>query len=1400
MSISQQYAFSDRRLRDRSLLEFARALRNERMIALTGSMSTEALGYDSWEKLGERIAQKARDVAEDTRAMLESLGAIDAQVTSLLGVVAAHAAQLSPGAGAKQGFTMDRRVQIGVIRDCFELLDTVVLRVASAGTRDPLLPLTEFNRRMAELVIKRRSPPPPADRRRATIGPLIESLGISRFATLNYDFELERALMLRAGEREALGRDDTMSVMSFVHQAVEGEDHSRTTRGAHPIERDRINRLSRVMGDGRLVESDVLDRERPDRLLEFGIGSSDADRHIMHLHGRADRPRSMIVDMRDYDRLYRLDDLHRNPFEFGLRVLFAGNPILFVGLGMTETEVNDKLQYLVSNSPHRRMAPAFLLWNTIDVDNSDGKNLQEVINRRRLDFIQRLGVQVIFDEDLRGGGGDWIDALRAEYAAAKGDKDLCRAVKLSALSAMIEALPSVIAKLNALPERTGEAWRSIAPRLAPGLDQPIRLWGTSKLRQAAEQLGPSTFAITHRDVTDKGTQRLAVMVGIAEPGFGRGAFAEKVIQTDVPDGQVANVGGWILAQTDRSNRLLVNAGFSYDSDAMLNAIALFLARRCRGPNFDFEKAGSSREELFMEPAVHDPRAPLLIVINGIDRFFGFDGSPLSAELDHLLRCVALFKKPQPKIQWVLLGTDRIRRYFKTIGIDPVVLRRPPSAPEPGRMRSRYLDWVAERFQEEYSNEGASSHRRSTDAPVTPASAARITAALGSEPESARRAFFDAYLAPTALAQVGADCPTSFEVLRAMSFIGAPVESAVLLHVPKVAAMLREFGGDVPPRDYLVGVMTKLRRLGLAIRVQEFDATLRNADGGGDDGDGIWTRYGLHRSLATELRERHGVPISESKLSTTFNMSLFAAQPGDNYAPEPQLHDELGDLVDRLIGAWKDGAGGDGRARSVTREAFESIDGAELLSLHPDEAAIAYAHFSRLCQRHSAACLRAALTVVRNYFSTASLLTLDRDDRLVSPLRDGALTEHGERLDRLLKGFGKVATARQVYRRLLSSGALGVPGDERETALELGPEPFYPDDLVWLHNERGVVKMVQGNLYDARRSFSLARRANERHLERAHRGHNWRRISLNTIGLLIERSRLKRAETRIDQVEASVDEAKWRRLGWPSPDAPPQDQKGVVEGSRVAAILRKFGDQASVVDDCMSGDFTREEILAVGLTTAYRGLIAHMRGRYRTAEENYARGISILRRLGEQRAYALFQRHFASLRRFTRGPEDSLKQIEFSIAAAASVRQMDISYRAHIVKAVATRRAPSSDPLDRRLALEAIREALEYSALTDSYRVRIEASSALAREMRASGDYDTALKYASDALAIACRYGHSLHKVSLRVEIGQILVQRGDPKSGDALMERAVDTATRNGLQRTVRVVQPARNTDSRRQV
>src|SRR5204863_6858350 len=99
------------------------------------------------------------------------------------------------------------------------------------------------------------------------------------------------------------------------------------------------------------------------------------------------------------------------------------------------------------------------------------------------------------------------------------------------------------------------------------------------------------------------------------------------------------------------------------------------------------------------------------------------------------------------------------------------------------------------------------------------------------------------------------------------------------------------------------------------------------------------------------------------------------------------------------------------------------------------------------------------------------------------------------------------------------------------------------------------------------------------------------------------------------------------------------------------------------------------------------------------------------------------------------------------------------------------------------------DATNYAVYADMFRIRIEARRVLAKMRFLGGDYDGALEHATDALAVAARFGFSLRKISLRILIGRIRIERKDPKSGNALLKRAITNADRVGYQRVVEIVQ-----------
>lgn len=1485
--------FDDRRLREESLRAFVKALHTDRMVAVTGAMSTRALGYPSWDEFVKAYAIVARDLVQ--QIVFERIyepGLEESPTGALLMSIWDRAQSLADRDDDKSD--VDVRVSLWAIHESFRSLDQQMRRIRSGLVIDNVYQkpsLTRFERGIAAIFKSRTLGPEPLfeEPMAAAIAPLIASLGIKRVATLNYDLELERAFMLRGDEREIMRHADDEEAVERKQRATLYGEKSKAERFAAKaeeqaekradVEEDEVplssvehfigkretgkpivavhrHRLARTMGNGVHVESDIVDRERPDRLFEFAVGSAETDRHILHLHGRADVPSSMVANIRQYDRLYRLDDLYRDPFDHSLRVLVGGNPILFVGVGMTEAELNNTLQYFVSNVPVRRPAPTFVVWNTNDSPLDEEK--RRYMEDRRLDFRTRLGVHLLFDEDIVQPGDQWLSELReASRAGAPPEATLAglydlidsspgkraevlqaacasfnlsgddvggEAKRLKAMARMLTELPALVSRVDRRINRTG-GWRSARTRFDTRKGKPGRILGATRVHRLIEKGGPATKAprvdlANLRHATAHGCRSgPAKVVFAAGPlGFGRGELAEHIAQMP---GSTLPIGDVSLVNTDPGERLLINAGFSYDSDAMLSGVAQFLAKGLRWP----ADRKICREQLFADGGLF--KRPALVIINGAERFFGSDGTPLSAELDHMLRCA----QRTGAVQFLLLGTERLRPYCDAIGeplfslpqgtmlgdanphsavaslpatavagferwMEPTQLEKMTALAGKG-VGHRYLDFVASSFAaatraaRKALVEGSPRFdAKFARADISDAAAAHIARAVSIDREALNRAFYEAFLSPALLQALDVKCPEAFEVLRTMCFIGAPVEATVLLHAPKVRAILAEDserdhpGTEMRDREEILTrfleVIDRLSDLGLLVELDSYlgeaGATVENAS--------LWRRFGLHPSLASFLRDRHGAPINDAKLATAFNMSLFMSDPSDNYAPEPDFHDELGELVDSLIGGWHDSSRLYGHQRDgLLKDRVPTAEERDLLAdlyIHPWDESSAWNTLMWRSSREASSCLRAALSLVRGYYSTGALLKLDRDDRIATSERDGALTEHAQRLDRLVTGFGDISVARKIVGRMK-----GLFASEAERVRHMGAEPFYADDLVWLHNERGVVALAQGHLFDAREAFSAADRINESEVELApYRGHNWRRIALNRVATRIERGSLKPAERLLDEIDGTINTASWCT-------SDPGDGQSRPPGARVEAIrglLRSRDKEAPIRGNA---GYLREELLVVAMTTSYRGLIAYVRGRYHEAKDALETGVEMLRRLGEQRAYAHFQRHYTNLLSFGGNKVEAARQIDHAINAAQSAKQMDILHRARVVRANLTRTI-QTDPTVRRHALQDIKDALHYAALSDCYRLRIEASASLARHMRHGGDYDTALRYATDALTVASRYGHSLQKTLLRIEIGQILKARGDPISGEALLTQAIAIGTSKGYHQALEHVRRAR--------
>jgi hypothetical protein len=1408
----KKYYLDDHKLAQRARLEFFRSLSSGRMIAFVGSMATQAFGYGSWAQLRmlfAALATSSIDKLEGSAGPCATDGdrALWARMRETIASFDEHsAANRWP---ATVGMSLiDEALELwrGPIPDdgsksLWPLDEVVTLRQAvrvDLATR--FRKVNDFwalNR--ASLDAGFRKSGSDFDNYFNVPRALWDLLGIRRFVTPNYDFELERVAMLD-DLREECNVTSAFDVLRKLRSSP-GENFSWDLGSG---------RIRRAFADGWAIESDVLNRERIDRMIEFAVGTDDVDGHILHLHGRACNWRTMIVSSGDYDNQYRLNDLNRAPFEFAKRLMFGGNPMLFVGLGMSEAELNTELQEFISNNPYQRIAPTFLIWSA-GPEGMDAKARAA----KRLDLLRRLGVLVMFDSDFSGDEPDattkpaGYSDFRGRYGDAGGKfqkpgsmrtnpvtierlseigfdiEDMSNDFDLHELRRTIDALRPEADESKTDPfidptirETTvGHRWRSMAGRVtsARSRKKPVLLWDVQKRESI-----PKPDWLPRLVELAKGAKIVCV---IGSQGCGKG-HAARMLAHSAPKA---------LGLKKASDCMLVNGGFSFDTDTLLDGVARFLDQTVVHPgelSLD-EKAQDansdprprrSRAEFFRALTLAKPRGAkpvkrVLVILNGVERFFDLEGHPLSAELDQLLHALAspvINKKADASmlsqdsnkgargtkpdgvlpsnaeaerataVGVFIFGTERVRGYMEKIGACVVNFNDLVPECEQSNEAAGFPGWYLASLWDQ-------AVRRGVKMPPALAAAKDRYVALSSGRVSGDSidlrhslfgAIFDDHTLSVLLAPVGASPRRDLvrparKLLRALAFIGLPSEREVLMLMPGLNA---EPLADV--------AMDALIEASLVLEL----AGYRSA---GEAGKTSAARFALHRSLLTELRHRYGIPLSEAKLSTAFNMSLFIAQPSDGDIPDTDIHDQLGSAIDQLIGSYRLP---DHVADKKTRRKTQSLnvseqDYSEALKAtakacgSSDKAAPgglesqkALADTQRLCSRRHVQALRTALALVRSYYSTTGLLTLDSGDRLIAPGRDGVLREHAERLDELIDGYGKVTLARQFLRSKMTellkdagAGFVDVFGDA---------EPFYADELVWLHNERGVVRLAMGDLYEARRSFIQAMKVNRLWVERGDRGHNWRRVRLNNLIVDIERGQIGLAQRKCEE------------------------------------LLRVPKEK---------GLHLREDDLAEAIVIGCQAWCMQLTGRNDIAIALYEEACNKLSELHEVRAQAFFERLRADAMGSARAsPAERRVVIERALNLALSTKQMDLVHRLRVTLADTILFGEEIASEERKLkAHRYLEDALAYSLHAEVHRVRCEASMSTARARLQMSDYEGALRFASDAMMIATRYGMQLRKISIRALIAKVMAARGHPVTADHLARTCIKMASRRNFQTAI---------------
>lgn len=1288
------------RLRRLAFEYFATAVHSGRLIAFTGSYSTGHLGYDSWSAMAKGyVRQVLASEPDQADQLVAEIDDPDSrfELTDVMDIAEVRAK--IDRHGNKSEFETARTK----LAANFDLKDT-------GAEHDAKPPITRT---------------------------LLRDLRISRFITLNYDLEIEWEAFLADREREANHHEQRERVFAEILKWPPQQRQKRVVSGFGP------------------VVSEVLGRDNIAELQSFALHDDGSRCRILHLHGRADIPESMVVSRRDYRDRYQQAGFNRLPFEYAVRTILSGNPILFVGIGMSEPEINIHFERYLSDNPNRRSMAMFLLWST-----SGDKKKDETF---RLLYNRKLGISVLFDDEIVDFCG-MADQYNARLHGVSGSEE--RALRMQ--------LPlQYLARWcweSDRPQDEKAYLRNPQAKYKDPKDR-INLWHASDTStwqkpglSAVPDLAGDILALKPR------------LVITGPPGSGRGNWTETLARS--------------LANADPGKRRLVviNGSFATETDSIFAILSGAFDSRTA---FEDGKSRVKATNQMIRRILAGPKAPrdatsqeveqLILIINGMERFIAHDGTAISTELDMLIRVVQAklrgmgFSKEANRegaLTLILIGSPRLKRYidqiapgeFEHLSISREVIAVPQPDGTLSHKNVSALKASAASFGDR-AIDGQSFFEHLHKQLNLPRHLSPSFSDGGG-----RRVFLEAVA--EAVSKERGVLP--FEILRAMAFIGQPVEVHVLPHVVKFAMPSGKLAepGSLAVRKAVTTELAWLLERGLIMQIEEFPQQA--------------PRFGLHKALVAEIRERYGVPLSDARLAASFNLALFAAQPVDGVRPDREWHDELARMVDFMCGQYKDKAPCPPKLVAVMDRIRAGSGKADLRASFLD--GLASEELARLACARQSDCLRAALSLMRSYFSTSSLLMQTNHD-LDTWLRNAPLTDHADRLRRLIRSHECSA----LLRRLIEQEIAGDPDRDRQDIIQaLGAAAFYADDLCWLYNELGVVLVTQGNLGEARQALVVAQSINERLVEFGDRHHNWRRIAFNLVQVSIDQGHINEAEELLREIETALEQdAKivlpegvllrsdvrsgvWRR------DQPEQ------YASLRDYVLRKFAERGGGPRYTRAVDehFPANLILGIALVLGYRGLCHHLRGALSAAEEFLDQSVRILDLLGEQRAFSIFQRHRVSLLRQVNKIEEAREAQKHCVSSAGPSRQTDIDHAGRLALGqLGFFQGRDQEQWRGEHMLPQLKETLRYATASDMYRLQVEALHLIAFQQLKQGDTDASLAYVSDAIAIATRYGFGLRKIGLRTLLGRILASRNQKDAARTILEEASLLAIRKGYAR-----------------
>jgi hypothetical protein len=554
----------------------------------------------------------------------------------------------------------------------------------------------------------------------------------------------------------------------------------------------------------------------------------------------------------------------------------------------------------------------------------------------------------------------------------------------------------------------------------------------------------------------------------------------------------------------------------------------------------------------------------------------------------------------------------------------------------------------------------------------------------------------------------AECP---EIREYCAFLLPPHHKGAILKAASAQTGDGVVTGETLPDDLVEDILRVALRLmttralvfrvhGRTVKEIAVDAQVDKGSGGEEVGRA--SRFSLHRTVQRYVLRRLNAPLSEQHERDHYVPSVYATQIDE----EPRLHFDAHRRVRKLLSA---------------------------LTRYPSGARLAYEKRPPLVE---AGCIGAAFGLVRTIYSLAIIAkfsAFEEDGRLPTP-------SHGFFEDHRLQMRWLLEAARRVGLQLQDPSFGPSPSPPGALAIDAHGHrraPLYPEEIVWLYNEIGVLSMICGQLHD---SLGMLRKAEEVANTRIEGASRYRplcnRIGLNIAIVDIERGRIADARVRLSQI----------------------------------------------------AEIERQRPVVHAIATGYLGLCEHLGGRLDVAETHYKTAITKLTvQVDRSRAASIFYRHLADLRR-ARGDEPGARDhIGMAVNLAARGGHEDIRHMARLAQAridVAFARPERGTALQREL--DSIQH---YAKLMGMQRLMCDVSLMRAEILLRQGESRLSSDLALAALSIATTNGLNLKKVDAMLALAKCYLDRGRLNAGRILLRQAADAARSFGLQRALLVAE-----------